>query len=319
MAIYDNDLDPFGDGSLIESYIFEDSLENEQGTRTFDALYENEGDQYEGCTFVDGAIGKARETGSLLNSTNVLNGQMDCSVSFWANIDVDGNYLTVYVGDTYYAAGLSVGLNRVNDTELGIRTDLSYDTGFDATVTVDINQEWFFVVLTYNVVTGDVILYLDGVNIASSNETGASFDSENWTYLHGTPTCCIIDQFMVWNKELSQSEINELITMEKGSYFIDFLVVSENKVIDTVDFEVLSSVANLSFIDFSISSITQFPEFTDLDIVSVTHEGVLIDFDILSTCTKDPEFINLNIISENIPSDTESPANYSAQLIRRTL
>ncbi len=311
MAIYDNDLDPFDDGSLLESYLFEGTLENEQGTRT---LSKNDDEEF---NFTDGVYGDSRELGNISDTTNPLDGQINCSVSCWLHaLDInDGS--AAMIGDTYYA-GIYLTSERKSATEVEISVALSYDTEIRESVTIDSAKKWFFVSATYNVTTGDAKLFLDGVEIGASNETGIDFSSGYGMIVHGY-NYGRVDQLMIWSKELSLSEVNSLYTMEKHLEFIDLLIVSDSTTISTIDFNVVSSVIPLSFIDFEISSENKTPEYIDFNIVSVAHKGELIDLDIISTNIKDPEFINLNIISENIPSDAENPESYNAQIIRRIL
>ncbi len=313
MAIYDNNLDPFGDGSLLESYLFEYSLSNEQGTRTLT----DSGGEY---GYVDGVLGKARQVGHIDDDESALNGQVDGSVSCWIQNINAGSTVGAGIGNVadYDTGCLAVYIYRDSDTEITVQGDLSYSSFLDHTVTTDPAKEWFFLTITYNVTTGNAKLYLDGVEVDSVVETGLEFNSLTPTWAYGTDYN-EVDQLMIWNKELSPSEINSLHTMEAHVKFIDFLIASESKILDTVDFSIASSVKDLEYVDFNIVSDDAIPTYIDFNIVSASHRGELIDFDIVSTNVNDPEFINLNIVSGNIPNDTESPEYYSAQLIRRIL
>ncbi len=101
--------------------------------------------------------------------------------------------------------------------------------------------------------------------------------------------------------------------------FIDFDIVSENHSMTMVDLNIVSEDGLPTLIDFDIVSDDSLPTFIDFDIVSDNHKGYIASFDIVSEDLKDPEFVTLNIISDDIPSEAESPQYYTSQVIRRVL
>ena len=201
---YDSSTDPLGDGSLLESYRFEDSLDNEQGTRTFS----NTG------TFIGGKFGKGREVPE--DSSSATTGSPfssgDKSISFWLNcsalysggIDVGSRWGSDWLGGWTY----STSDDYVN-LLVGVAGDYAYG-GFSVT------DGWHLISIVYTDADTTARIYVDDdeklSKVASSAPTTSSSSDINIAQ-YDTDKPTQIDQIMCFDKALTVSDIQDLMAM----------------------------------------------------------------------------------------------------------
>jgi len=133
------------------------------------------------------------------------------SVSLWVNFAGTSNQNLYGFGDTttaYVHSGIQVdsSLSRIyhdNNGSADLLTNYSFSTG-----------QWYHIVLTYDSSTSGMVLYVDGTQIATGtitlNITSSAFrigrrPGYNNNYVDGK-----IEQFRVFNKALSSSEVTTL-------------------------------------------------------------------------------------------------------------
>lgn len=151
---------------------------------------------------------------SLLDKTIVP--LTDISISFWAtnaNASAGANSRLFGNEDSsdsrhglglYFVSGIPTLIMRNNNT--------SYDTNWNTTIT---NNQWYFYAITISSIVG-LKLYLNGV-LKNSNVNAKSYTFANITYLNIGCTGLNalfyngkIDEFRIYNRVLSQSEITAL-------------------------------------------------------------------------------------------------------------
>ncbi len=208
--VYDIDLDPFNDGSLLQSFLFEDKWENEQGTDVFssngyDPLYFTTGGPLH--TFAR-SYGQNRSA-QMISSSHGISGDIDCSFTFLTK-RVDGASTQSYViyGDDDQRYNVKFLINHNGYVYFYLHKDGEY-VG-DGAMPVA-NGQWFSVQYTYESATSTNRFYLNGnlvntyVFTMKHNNKGILLSSAttfNWNdYLNIN-----VDQVCVWSKKLSPAE-----------------------------------------------------------------------------------------------------------------
>jgi hypothetical protein len=93
----------------------------------------------------------------------------------------------------------------------------TYDTGFTPSLST-----WYNIVLTYNSSTGDLITYVNGSQVHTSNDTSPTyFDGSAYRIgsydINGSPMDGIVGEVSMWNRALSSSEITTIYNSGIGT------------------------------------------------------------------------------------------------------
>lgn len=212
--IYDNDLDPFGDGSLKQSWKFENSGADEQGISTFQGITGHTGGKFGNCL-----------TSASISADNFATdaghgfaGEQDLSVSYWFRWKSGETYAQGYMvfgGDD--PAGDRYAMNTYVYEYGGVTTLAlaQHKNAFNGSITLPTltNNQWYHIAYTYEAATDTARVYFDGV--LKITAVGQMKWINNPITLFTTFTLPRwYDQLMTFTKTLSLSEIQDLTNME---------------------------------------------------------------------------------------------------------
>ena len=197
----------FGDGSGVALYQLNSNADDSSGNYNGTA---------NDVTYVSGYINNA---GSFNGSSSYiqsntrlgLSSNPTHSVSFWINFSGTANQNLYLFGAgttnfTHSGIYIDTALGRIyhqNNGNAELITNISWSI-----------SEWHHIVFTYNSSNSAMELYLDGasvstatrtLNIASSEFTIGRWSGYNNSYVNG-----LIDQFRVFNKEVTSTEVTTL-------------------------------------------------------------------------------------------------------------
>jgi len=204
-------------------------FEYDNGTHTFDATGRNNGTLHGGVKLVhEGKVGKAYEFDGVndyitADSVTADLANKNISIAFWLkSSDVSSNqsFFISFNNNTGGAHKLLIGRNT-GSNKLAIDNGTTRKTSS----TVIIDDTWHFVTIIFDTTSNNIMVYIDSnydfsvpcTNDISSTDKfsiGMEWDGSNPSdYFNGT-----IDEVMILNRILSESEIKDLYDLTKGKY-----------------------------------------------------------------------------------------------------
>ena len=215
-GLLDNDLDPFNDGSLLQSFRFNGNTANEQGTNDFlagDSPY-----QYGTNGRLDKyAIWSEQSGYKSIASTNStgISGYTDCSFSFWVNNDQYQGFMFAFGEiDQRYNVQFKKSASSYDST-----VEFSLHKGAEVrnSDTIPAN-EWSHIVYTYEDATDTNRFYINGTLVwtvtLAMNHNNKIMEGTVYSSYPSSGYTSAYDQISIWTKTLSQSEIDDLYNME---------------------------------------------------------------------------------------------------------
>lgn len=301
--LQDDDLDPFNDGSLKQSWTFTNAVSpysNEQGTNTFGALIPDQALQSIPTDGLLGEYGRTYESYATAKDLTVnghgIVGDVPCSFSFFS---YNGSYAggQISFGENNQRYNVEFDLSHF-DTATGIDFAL-HKQGFETVIPAPPANAWFSCVYTY--ANGVNKVYINGVLKVTTSftmkfldngigfRTFASYPTKGY---HGR-----WDQICVWDKELSQSEVTKVSDTQHGSGTLPDVTITP----DIIDMEFAirqPSIAETVQVDVVGTML-----FTPLDIVQVVVPPTIVEVDVqqLDFTVYDPSINGVLFLPDVIP------------------
>ncbi len=214
----DTDLDPLGDGSLLQSFTFNNKLSNEQGDNSYRDNTEEYISGIAGGSALKLVAGEVTET---IDGHGIA-GEQDASFVFWTqlkktNYDYVSQIMKVSFGGVgeRYNLEINVKLDDYDDTlDIGLELHKGGTTASVINIPI-VFGDWYMFSGVYTASTDNVKVYLNDVEKISVTQQMKWLDNPivvDATKGGATPDYPL-EQLMVFTKALTIPDLQELLTM----------------------------------------------------------------------------------------------------------
>ena len=244
--------------SLRDGLVSSWTMDNVDGTQVFDEVGENNGTTFGNCTFEEGKNGDSTRiiaNGGINfpSDSNLVNDEM--SVSFWIKINSNFSAFSGILGkaDADWTQGWGFYTPQNNNNKLRF---FAGGSGPNGTPLVDLPfGEWCFVTAVVRGIGQPIDIYINNQKTTSTQNAGASLltggSTHPFTIGHiNFPTGfninnANIDEVNVWNRALSDEEVNKLYKDSDGFFYPFFAPDTNNIVISNIEGKIKNSSVSI--------------------------------------------------------------------------